>query len=124
MSLKSCTTSRLTIKMIMASPTTFLTLPYEIRLIIYEMALPAETISSLKCLGFRNPNIETPRPNIVIKLPTAALMALYTSNPAGESKGHFWRKPTLLAVCQQTKEEVGAIFDRLPATTGVSDMIS
>jgi len=107
----------------MATSATFLTLPYEIRLIIYEMALPTETISSLKCLGFRNPNIETPRPNIVIKLPTAALMALYTSNPAGESRGRFWRKPTLLGVCQQTREEVGAVFNRLPVTTGVSSAV-
>jgi len=104
----------------MAPSTTFLTLPYEIRLIIYEMALPTETINALKCLGFRNPNIETPRPNIVIKLPTAGLMALYTSNPAGESRGRFWRKPTLLEVCQQTREEVGLVFDRLPTTIGVS----
>lgn len=102
----------------MAGPT-FLTLPYEIRLTIYEYALPSETIQGRKCLGFRNPHIEAPSPNVVITLPTSALFELYKSNPAGDSRGRFWKPHGILAVCQQTKQEAGRVFDKLPVIVGV-----
>jgi len=97
----------------------FLTLPYEIRLTIYEYAFPSETILGLKSLGFRNPHIEAPNPNVAITLPTAALTELYDSNPAGDSKGRFWKPRGILAVCRQTRQEAGEVFGKIPVTVGV-----
>lgn len=103
----------------MTAPT-FLTLPYEIRLMIYEYAFPSDTMQALKCLGFRNPHMESPCPNVAITLPAAALMDLYKSNPAGESRGRFWRPINLLAVCHQMKDEAWSVWGKLPITCGVS----
>lgn len=87
---------------------------------IYEYAFPSDTMQALKCLGFRNPHMESPCPNVAITLPAAALMDLYKSNPAGESRGRFWRPVNLLAVCHQMKDEAWSVWGKLPITCGVS----
>lgn len=102
-----------------AEAPTFLTLPCELRLVIYSLAFPSETVKSLKNLGFRNPHIEAPSPNVVITLPAAALTELFNSNPAGDSKGRFWKPHSILAVCQQTRQEAGEVFGKIPVITGV-----
>jgi hypothetical protein len=106
----------------MSDPAQFTTLPYEIRLMIYELVFPSpkEPMLALKTLGFRNPHIESPSPNVAIRLPAGALMDLYNSNPAGSSKGRFWRPLPLLAVSKQLKEEASGVWNKLPVVVNVS----
>jgi len=103
---------------------TFLTLPYELRVLIYELAFPSDTIQGLKNLGFRNPHIEGPNPNVVITLPASAVTELYNSNPAGDSRGRFWKPHAIIAVCQQTRQEAGHVFGKIPVIVGVCQIRS
>lgn len=101
----------------------FLTIPLELRLMIYKYAFPTSTIRGLKNLGFRNPHIEGPSPNVVITLPASTVTELYNSNPAGDSKGRFWKPYGILSVCQQTRAEAGDVFGKIPVTVGVCNVI-
>jgi len=93
--------------------TTFETLPAEIRLCIYGHLFPKDCIQSHQALGFRNPTIEPPPTNVHITLPISALMQLYHSNPAGESKGRFWDPVPLFAVSKEVAGEAGEVWGRL-----------
>jgi len=101
----------------------FLTIPLELRLMIYEYAFPTTTIQGLKNLGFRNPHIEGPSPNVVITLPASAVTELYNSNPAGDSKGRFWKPYAILSVCQQIRDEARDVFGKIPVTIGVCSLV-
>lgn len=97
---------------------TFNDLPAEIRLNIYEALFPSDGFQSLKPLGFRNPNLEQAPPNVSITVPTSVLVDFYKSNPAGESKGRFWRPIPLLAVNRQIREEASYVYSKILVEVG------
>jgi len=98
---------------------TFTSLPTEIRLMIYDYIFPP-SIQVRTPLGFPSPSIESHGPNVNIDLPAKILLKLYNSNPAGESKGRFWKPPSLFSVSRMVREESQEVWGRLPVRVFVS----